>query len=47
MHSTPRNKLLIVLFVVVFAVTFAVEARQAETPSTSTTVGLGLGSSLR
>jgi hypothetical protein len=47
MHSTRKNKLLIVLFVVAFAVTFALEARQVSMPSTSTTVGLGHGSPLR
>ena len=47
MHSTRRKKLLIVLFVVVFAVTFALEAREAKTPATSTTAGLGHGSPLR
>lgn len=40
MHSTQRNKPLIVLFVVVFAVMFDLEARQASMPSNSTTVGL-------
>lgn len=39
MYTTRRKTLLIVLFIVVFAVAFAVEARQAETPSSSTTVG--------
>gem|GEM_PF-6876418 len=40
MHSTVRNTMLVVLFVVVIAVTFALEARQASMPSTTTTVKL-------
>jgi hypothetical protein len=47
MHPKRKTKLLILLFAVVFAVTFALEAREAKTPSTSTTVGLRHGSPLR
>ncbi len=47
MHSKRRNKLLVLLFVVVFAVTFALEVREANAPSTSTTIGWRVGSPLR
>jgi lipopolysaccharide export system protein LptC len=47
MPSKRRNRLLILLFIIVFAVTFALEAREANAPSTSTTIGLRLGSPLR
>jgi len=47
MHSARKTKLLILLFFAVFAVTFALEARGAKTPPTSTTVGLRHGSPLR
>ena len=47
MHSTERNTLLIVVFVVIFAVMFVLETRQASMPSTLSTVGLGHGSPQR